>query len=102
MQPLKRVAITRLCEKLGRNDSYFTCGLVKGFSLCGNIPPCGRWTPKVVKSECTLGEWAAQAGRMRNMILGRTSSAGAELDKKLWQITMEEQERGWLEGPFDS
>eukprot|EP00971_Amphidinium_carterae_P214463 4256092-Amphidinium_carterae.1 len=43
----------------------------------------------------------AQAGRMRSMILGRTSSAGAELDKKLWQITMEEQERGWLEGPFE-
>eukprot|EP00971_Amphidinium_carterae_P216285 4293323-Amphidinium_carterae.1 len=28
-------------------------------------------------------------------------SVGAELDAKLWQITTEEQERGWLQGPFE-
>eukprot|EP00971_Amphidinium_carterae_P008076 159809-Amphidinium_carterae.1 len=86
---------------LGLPDVYFLEGLAQGFALCGDIPNTGRWKPKLKCRDLSVEHWSQIAFNLREMVLGRVKSAGADIDAELWGITQEEVDCGWLQGPFE-
>ena len=46
--------------------------------------------------------WRSSRQAVKNLEATKGGSNDADLDRAVWQITLDEAERGWLEGPFSA
>ena len=77
-------------------DVATTDEIARGFNLGGPIPSCPEFK---VKGTTVMGTSAAQA---RKAIINAAKGSGNEkIDLETFEATINEVERGWLDGPLD-
>ena len=76
--------------------------LIVGASLVGEVPQTNMLPKKFVPAVCSLDTLAEKSSLMRKSNLHSSLSSGdAEIDSIVWEKTLEEVEKQWLEGPLD-
>ena len=99
----KRLALLR---RILRDESYSDISLVDdivtGFSLVGEAPESGGRLPsKFVPAALSVDGLKLGAEKARQAVKFTTRSCGShEQDVALWDKTLQEVEKGWLEGPI--
>ena len=111
MDPLvtKAVASKRilLFEEMLSATGFPNMGLVDelrlGAELVGEIPATGMLPGKLVPALSTLEEVTCKSKRIRSKVEADTQSSGdSDVDKQVWQKTLDEVADGWLFGPLHS
>ena len=73
-----------------------------GSDLTGNVPTTNMLPGKFTPALATETELRSGACRVRSLILAENTGSGDdEIDNAVWSKTMEEVEKGWLEGPLE-
>ena len=77
--------------------------LVHGSDLVGSVPATGMLPGKFTPALTTPDTLRANAQRIRAVVESDSRGSGdPDVDKEVWKKTMEEVEKGWLEGPLSS
>ena len=97
----KRLALFReLLREINHLDALLTDQICKGYNLTGPIPASGVFKTKFTFAEMSVEELRATAElRSRGILASVKSSGDTSLDEELHKITLQELEKGWLEGP---
>ncbi|CAJ1361547.1 unnamed protein product [Effrenium voratum] len=97
----KRLALFReLLREINHPDALLTDQICKGYDLTGPIPASGVFKTKFTFAEMSVEELRATAElRSRGILASVKSSGDTSLDEELHKITLQELEKGWLEGP---
>ena len=76
--------------------------MAQGFELVGHIPEAGVFRAKAVPATLSPAEVRGSAKRVRSGVIASTGKdAAGPLAQGLYDITIDERDRGWLEGPLD-
>ena len=85
----------------GYKDTSLHDEISKGFSISGPIPSKGVFKPCCEPATLTVKELRAGAKVVRQGIIQAAEDAAQHpLSKEIHSITMDEVERGWLQGPI--
>ena len=95
----------KLWEKILLDAKYPDMGVVQEFvqgtSLIGEVEQCGLWPSKFAPALITESELLEISERDKSATLFRVSSSpNPSTDEAVWQKTMDEVKKGWLEGPL--
>ena len=95
-----------LFEEMLRATAFPDLGVVDelrhGSDLTGDIPLTNMLPGKFEPALISETELCANAARIRTAAVKEVRSSGdEEIDKIVWQKTLEEVEKGWLVGPLD-
>eukprot|EP00439_Symbiodinium_sp_Y106_P048859 s4496_g6.t1 len=86
----------------GYTDASIVDEMAQGFELVGHIPEAGVFRAKAVPATLSPAEVRGSAKRVRSGIIASTGKdAAGPLAQGLYDITIDERDRGWLEGPLD-
>ena len=76
--------------------------LSTGFPVTGPFPPTGIFPLRSKEAEFSVTDLWSMAADIRQRVIGACGPSGdAVLDRKLFDITTEEVQKGWLEGPLE-
>ena len=76
--------------------------IARGFNLGGPIPSCPEFKVKRTSATLIMDDLRTNAAQARRAIINATKSLGdAHIDLETFNATMDEVERGWLDGPLD-
>ncbi|CAE7198396.1 ubiad1 [Symbiodinium natans] len=90
-----------MIEAAGHNDPSLVADMSKGFALGGPIPYCPEFRAKRTAATMAVDDLRGSAQRMRKGILNSTKSSGDDVvDAETYRVTLDEVERGWLDGPL--
>eukprot|EP00435_Cladocopium_sp_Y103_P074393 s19_g48.t1 len=99
----KRITLFRkLLEECDYPDSKIAAELASGFPLCGMLPASGVFPPLLRPPDLHVDTLEKMCASFTARTVASTKPTNdAELDKMLWQATLDEAESGFLTGPFD-
>ena len=84
-------------------DRELTTDLKSGFRLTGMHSHTGVFDFEPEIPTLTVSQLRSNSDVQNKILLGKTKSSGnADVDEVLWQQAVEEVDKGWLVGPFDS
>ena len=103
-QILKEKRLT-IWKNMLAESGYPDMGIIddasSGFQLAGLIAPSGLFEKSFTPAIMTVSELDDSATITRSAVISRTTSSGDPyVDDKIWEKTMEERSKGWLEGPL--
>ena len=102
---LKRKDLTlfdEILQSIDYDDVDLCNDMRKGFDLMGDIPGPPSFPQKTTFATLTPEQVREVASETRQAImLSAQSSRDREMDRELLEITLDEVDRGWLEGPID-
>ena len=85
----------------GYDDASLADDLIAGFSLVGDVPKSNVLPQKMSPSTLSTSELQSNAARANKALRYMTRSSGdPDLDRKLWDRTQLELQKGWLLGPY--
>ena len=91
----------RLLEECEYPDAKIADELTRGFPLCGWLPSSEVFPPKLRPPDIHLDTLAKMSASFSARSVSATKPSGdMELDKLLWQATLDEAASGFLTGPF--
>ena len=91
----------RLLDESGYPDSKIATELSQGFPLCGWLPESGVFPSKLRPPELHQETLAVMSASFTAQTVASTKPSGdADLDKRLWEATMDEVAAGFLSGPY--
>ena len=97
----KLVIWKRMLEEAGYVGTQVVDDCSKGFQLAGPVEPSGLFEKSFTPAMMTVKELDDSASINRALVVSRTTSSGdSYIDERVWEKTMEEQTKGWLEGPL--
>ena len=99
----KRIALLqKIIDDEGYVDTALPADLSRGFDLVGEILHAGGRLPaKLVPATLPVEELKKNARRSRQaMQYGHGTSGDEDMDKQLYDKTLEERSKGWLAGPL--
>ena len=98
----KRLTIWRsMLEEAGYSDVAIVNDVSNGFQLPGPIAPSGLFEKSFTPAIMTVSELDECAPITRSAVVSRTISSGDPyVDEKIWEKTLEERSKGWLDGPL--
>ena len=89
------ILLKEMLEAAGHSDVAIAEEIARGFNLGGPIPSCTSAT-------LIMDDLRTNAVQARRAIINATKSSGdATIDFENLNATMDEVERGWLDGPRD-
>ena len=90
-----------MLQTSGCSDVNLPEDVAKGFFITGEVEPSGVFPRSLVPAISTVEELRELAGVNAALAFAETKSSGDhQIDTKLWEKTMEEKHRGWIEGPL--
>ena len=91
-----------MLQSIDYDDVDLCNDMRKGFDLMGDIPGPPSFPQKTTFATLTPEQVREVASETRQAImLSAQSSRDREMDRELLEITLDEVDRGWLEGPID-
>ena len=91
-----------MLEAAGYDDLDLCSDIRRGFDLMGDLKGPASFPRKVSYAALRPEQVRAVARDTRRaIVLSAQSSRDTELDRELYDITLDEVKRGWLDGPFD-
>ena len=91
-----------MLEEVGYDDTTLCSDIRRGFDLMGDLHGPDSFPRKVSYATLRPEEVRSAAKDTRKAIaLSALSSRDKDLDKELYDITLDEVKRGWLDGPFE-
>eukprot|EP00434_Breviolum_minutum_P016189 symbB.v1.2.014265.t1/scaffold1033.1/size247163/3 len=99
----KRLLLMKhIIEHEGYDDISLADDLISGFSLVGDVPKSNVLPPRMSPASMSTHDLQSNSQRANKALRFMTRSSGdPELDKKLWERTQIEIQRGWLVGPLN-
>eukprot|EP00435_Cladocopium_sp_Y103_P042438 s2135_g11.t1 len=99
----KRIVLfQRLLEECNYPDSKIAGEMANGFPLCGMLPASGVFPPMLRPPDLHVDTLERMSASFTARAVASTRATNdVDLDKKLWQATLEEAEAGFLTGPYD-
>ena len=92
--------LDKLIKDSGHEDLTLVDDLTKGFDLTGALPRSGVFSQKFRPASMTCEDLRKVSELSRSVIIESLQSSGdPELDRGLFEATMKEVEKGFLEGP---
>ena len=86
----------------GYPDRELACDIHKGFDLVGRCPTSNVLPGKLVPATLRAEDVQACAPRVQSALKASLGSSGDHAtDLELWDKTLAEASKGWLEGPFE-
>ena len=98
----KRLCLfNELLKECGYPDTKIAREMGEGFPLCGWLPQSDVFPLKLRPPELHVGTLELMSASFSARAISSTLPSGdAQLDRLLWQATMEEVQAGYLTGPF--
>ena len=98
----KNILLMRqVAEDIQWPDSSLFDEMIQGFKITGNFSACGVFKPQVNVPDMSVEQLDMNAKFLRPMILGRMKlTEKDELHDELVQVTLNERDKGWLDGPY--
>ena len=97
----KVLLFKRLLEQVGYKDSKIADEIMQGFPLNGWLPGSHVFPPRLRLPEIHPEAFEAMIPSFTSRTLAAVKSCGdIELDRELWNATMEEVQLGFMKGPF--
>ena len=94
--------LDKLIKDSGHEDVALVDDLTKGFDLTGSLPPSGVFSHKFRPASMTCDDLRKVSELSKTVIIESLQSSGDhELDVGLYEATLKEVEKGFLEGPID-
>ena len=91
-----------MLEQAGSHDVGLPEDVSHGFSITGEIAPSGVFPKSFVPATATVDELRELACPTAALAYMNTKSSGVQMtDQKLWEKTLEERSKGWLQGPLE-
>lgn len=90
----------RLMEQTGFNDSTLFQEMIDGFDLVGQAPTSGEFPYLHKPAFQSVRELRQKAVWLRQMVIGKRRASDRKDLEVTWTKTIEERDKGWLEGPF--
>ena len=85
----------------GCSDTDLPEAVSRGFHITGEVAPSGVFPRSFVPASATVEELRDLAGVNAALAYAETKSSGdQQIDTRLWEKTMEEKQKGWIEGPL--
>lgn len=100
----KRMGLWKaLANRFERPHTNIIDEILEGIRLVGN-GPASEFFPKGIQLATSSPEALRKQSKwLRHYVVGKCSqSSDLDADDECWMQTLEEQQKGWLEGPFDS
>eukprot|EP00438_Fugacium_kawagutii_P024944 Skav213201 [mRNA] locus=scaffold2826:375883:385109:- [translate_table: standard] len=99
----KKLALfEKLIIEAGHQDIGLIQDLTRGFGLTGELPKSGVFDRHLRPAKVSCDNLRTYAKVSRDSILKTVSSSGEEeLDRGLWEATLKEVGKGFLEGPVE-
>ena len=92
--------LDKLIKDSGHEDLTLVDDLTRGFDLTGALPRSGVFSQKFRPASMTCEDLRKVSELSRSVIIESLQSSGdPELDRGLFEATMKEVEKGFLEGP---
>ena len=93
--------LDKLIKDSGHEDVTLVDDLTKGFDLTGSLPPSGVFSHKFRPASMTCDDLRKVSELSKSVIIESLQSSGDhELDVGLYEATLKEVEKGFLEGPI--
>jgi hypothetical protein len=93
--------LQRMAKDAGYDDPFLAQDAVLGASITGISRDCAEFPNRPSDPTMTAEDVMKATRWSRKVIINSVKSSGdINLDKELHDITREERERGWLQGPF--
>ena len=100
--PKRILLFKEMLEDIRYDDIGVVQELIEGATLTGDIPVTGVLDAKLKPARMDVSELMEISEQVKQQIKHRTVSCGdGEMDALLWSKTLEEVDKGHLEGPFD-
>ena len=90
-----------LLEEYKYPDMPVVDELIEGTKLTGETDTTGLWPAKFIPSTISEAELLEISVREREAVCAKVKSAPSETDETVWNKTLDEVSKGWLQGPFD-
>ena len=101
MKGKKWTAFTAALQRAGYADADIALEAMNGFPLAGWLPATSVFPTMVKPPEMHVNELATLTSSYAARALASVKTPDdVELSRELWDITMEEVDAGFLEGPF--
>lgn len=98
----KRITLfKKLLEEYGYPGVGVVDELQFGSDLTGEVPATNMLPYKFAPSLLSTEALPVQSSLRSSRIMHRSCSSDAEIDKEVYRLTLEECDKGWLEGPID-
>ena len=99
----KRILLFKeMLEDIRYDDVGVVQEIIEGATLTGDIPVTGVLDAKLKPARIDVSELMEISEQVKQQIRHRTVSCGSrEMDALLWSKTLEEVDKGHLEGPFE-
>ena len=99
----KRLCLFRhLLAECGYPDEKVATEMSVGFPLCGWLPESGVFPEKLRPPDLHVDTLALMHASFTARTVSSTKPSGdSELDKKLWEATLDEVQAGYLTGPYN-
>ena len=93
--------LDKLIKDSGHEDVTLVDDLAKGFDLTGSLPPSGVFSHKFRPASMTCDDLRKVSELSKSVIIESLQSSGDhDLDVGLYEATLKEVEKGFLEGPI--
>ena len=93
--------LDKLIKDSGHEDVTLVDDLTKGFDLTGSLPPSGVFSHKFRPASMTCDDLRKVSELSKSVIMESLQSSGDhDLDVGLYEATLKEVEKGFLEGPI--
>ena len=98
----KRILLFQeMLKDINYDDMNVVQELIDGATLTGEIPVTGVLDTKLKPARIDIDELMSISGQVKQQIRSRTVSSGDhDMDKLLWEKTVEEAGKGHLSGPY--
>ncbi len=95
------LAWKQLMEQTGFNDDSLFQEMIDGFDLVGQASVSGEFPYLHKPALQSVRELRKKSVWLRAAVIGKCNASDrSDLDETTWTKTLEERDRGWLEGPF--
>ena len=102
LQGKRLLLLKEMLQDAGYCDVGIVDQIASGFDLMGHIPEAGVFRSKTVPATLTPDEVRRTAKHTRQgILLGAAEGLRDEHALRLYEITLEERDKGWLQGPID-
>ena len=84
-------------------DLAVTEEVINGVDLLGEVPTTGVFPESFKPASITLAQANEESKAYREKVFAKTCSSGCkDMDKVVWQKTLDEVNRGWVRGPVNA
>ena len=90
-----------LLEEYNYPDLPVVDELIEGTKLTGETDTTGLWPAKFIPSTISEAELLEVSVRERDAVCAKVKSVPSETDETVWNKTLDEVSKGWLQGPFE-